>query len=148
MLLGKMAVIRPFIAGTFPASSDYHYSILSSFFFLSHQLFAFFPSSFIHWIPRIIDFKCVWVLHACVFHFSAFILKLKYMRHPKGGERWFTVFGMRTESRNFVLHDPWNNEPKGYKTPRWAYCLLVLLLHGNHLNLKNMSGVCFVGLYF
>jgi len=126
--------------------------ILSSFFFLSHQLFAFFPPPFIHWIPRIIDFKCVWVLHACIFNFSAFILKLKYMRHPRVGERWLTDFGIRTE-RSSTLHLSWHNEPKGYKTSRWVYCLLVLKPHGNqllrkHLNLKNMSGVCFVGLYF
>lgn len=125
------------------ASSGYHYSHFIFFLFLSHPAFCFLPSSFYSLDSRIIDFKCVWVLHACIFHFSAFILKLKYMRHLKW-ERWFTDFGIRTE-RSSTLHLSWHNEPKGYKTSRWVDCLLVLKPHGNqllrkHLNLKNMSG--------
>lgn len=153
MLLGAMAVMRPCTAGTLPPVLGVSPLLLSSFLFLSHQLFAFFPSSFIHWIPGIIDFKRVWVLHACIFHFSAFILKLKYMWHPREGERWFSDCGVETERRNSILPHPWQNELWGYRTQRWVYCLLVLVPHGNqllrkHLNLKTMCGVCSAGLYF
>lgn len=79
VLLGAVTVLRSRTAGALSLVLIASLLFLSSFLFLSHQLFALFPSSFIHWIPRIIDFKCVRVLHACIFHFSAFILKLKYM---------------------------------------------------------------------
>lgn len=55
---------------------------LSPFFFFSHYLLAFFSSPLCYRIPWIIDLKSVFILHACIFHLSAPIFKLKYMWHP------------------------------------------------------------------
>lgn len=56
--------------------------ILSPFLFFSHYLLAFFSSPLSYRIPWVIDLKSVFILHACIFHLSASIFKLKYMRHP------------------------------------------------------------------
>lgn len=56
--------------------------ILSPFLFFSHYLLAFFSSPLSYRIPWIIDLESVFILHACIFHLSALIFKLKYMWHP------------------------------------------------------------------
>lgn len=56
--------------------------LLSPFLFFSHYLLAFFSSPLSYRIPWIIDLKSVFILHACVFHLSASVFKLKHMGHP------------------------------------------------------------------
>lgn len=56
--------------------------ILSPFLFFSHYLLAFFSSPLSYRIPWVIDLKSVFILHACIFHLSASIFKLKYVWHP------------------------------------------------------------------
>lgn len=56
--------------------------LLSPFLFFSHYLLAFFSSPLSYGIPWIIDLKSVFILHACIFHLSASVFKLKHMWHP------------------------------------------------------------------
>lgn len=75
---------------------------LSPFLFFSHYLLAFFSSPLCYRIPWIINLKSVFILHACIFHLSASIFKLKHVWHPtkqitiaqtqwKNRKLWFVI---------------------------------------------------------
>lgn len=55
---------------------------------LLHDLLALLSPAFIDGVPRVVDLESVLVLHVGILDFSALLIKLQNMAHPKSdGER-------------------------------------------------------------
>lgn len=106
--------------------------LLSPFLFFSHYLLAFFSSPLSYRIPRIIDLKSVFILHACIFHLSASVFKLKDMWHPtkKEKKRQNQQLSERVEATvcNYDMHSKISDLFLGIAKKNWPGFLLLVLV--------------------